>query len=79
MFPAGQKDLDLLRWQIATTVLEASEDLTDMCCVCSAENLDNPEQDENTTWIACDVCGSWFHHVFVAFPNTAETFVRMAC
>ncbi|MEQ2312760.1 hypothetical protein AMECASPLE_034570 [Ameca splendens] len=39
------------------TTFALAEDLTDMCCVCSVENLDNPEQDENTTWIACDVCG----------------------
>ncbi|MEQ2286019.1 hypothetical protein AMECASPLE_037894 [Ameca splendens] len=76
VFPAGRKDVEMLRWQIAVTVLEASDDLTDICCICGQK--DDPKEKKSIIWISCDVCLRWFHHVCCGCPNTSAAFICKA-
>ncbi|CAL9693526.1 unnamed protein product [Knipowitschia caucasica] len=84
VFPAGRSDVDALRWQIAETVLEASDDLTDICCICGQEDVDeedvdDPNDTKSIIWISCDVCGRWFHHVCSGCSDTSAAFICEAC
>ncbi|MED6295304.1 hypothetical protein CHARACLAT_030334 [Characodon lateralis] len=56
VFPAGHKDVEMLRWHTAVTVLEASDDLTDICCICGQK--DDPKEKKSIIWVG-GTSGGW--------------------
>ncbi|XP_041847822.1 uncharacterized protein LOC121644147 [Melanotaenia boesemani] len=77
-FPASPKDVSDLWWQIATTLLRDSDDLTNLCLHCGEASVDGSPE-EQLTWISCDACGRWFHHDCVGQPKMEEPFKCTAC
>ncbi|KAK7162873.1 hypothetical protein R3I93_007041 [Phoxinus phoxinus] len=73
-FPAMKEAIIKHRLQIAVTLLLETDDLTDICHFCGSEG---PETD--LSWIQCDICLRWFHHMCVQGPPTEEAFLCTAC
>ncbi|KAL6455441.1 hypothetical protein MHYP_G00361070 [Metynnis hypsauchen] len=72
------KAVHLIRKEMAMTLLQESEDLTDLCHFCG-EEINPSDQVFPPEWIACDGCGRWFHQSCVGNPQAEEDFYCSAC
>nr|XP_023671753.1 uncharacterized protein LOC111846107 isoform X1 [Paramormyrops kingsleyae] len=64
-FDASEKQINKMRLDIATTLLQESDDLSGVCYYCVSEEGD-------TLWICCDSCERWFHVSCVQHPSVDE-------
>nr|XP_061824017.1 uncharacterized protein LOC133611330 [Nerophis lumbriciformis]XP_061824019.1 uncharacterized protein LOC133611331 isoform X2 [Nerophis lumbriciformis]XP_061825121.1 uncharacterized protein LOC133611943 [Nerophis lumbriciformis] len=62
-----------LRLDIATILLQETDDLSKVCHSCGMEESDNPQ------WICCDICDRWFHHECVLRPDVDGDYLCPAC
>ncbi|KAL6460921.1 hypothetical protein MHYP_G00308870 [Metynnis hypsauchen] len=72
------KAVHLIRKEMAMTLLQESEDLTDLCHFCG-EEINPSDPVFPPEWIACDGCGRWFHQSCVGNPQAEEDFYCSAC
>ncbi|KAK7879083.1 hypothetical protein WMY93_034132, partial [Mugilogobius chulae] len=77
VYPVDEAGVSRMRLQIARTLLDNTEDLSEICSNCGFRctggtddaNIidDGPEEDE---WIACSRCNRWFHMECVGSPSS---------
>ncbi|XP_073802848.1 uncharacterized protein [Danio rerio] len=76
-FCSAPQEVKRLRLEIASTLLDQSDDLSDLCHFCGeAETFD---ESENFLWISCDQCGRWFHVACVNNPATEADYKCFSC
>ncbi|XP_058624302.1 sentrin-specific protease 2 [Onychostoma macrolepis] len=73
-FSATKEAIIQHRLQIAVTLLLETDDLTDICHFCGEK-----ESETDFSWIQCDICLRWFHHMCIRGPPTEEPFLCAAC
>ncbi|XP_076833337.1 uncharacterized protein LOC143478249 isoform X1 [Brachyhypopomus gauderio] len=78
MFAAECSSVDVLRWEMATTLLRESDDISSLCHFCG-EMEAHDDLTAETLWIACDRCGRWFHTTCVKNPPLDNDYVCTAC
>ncbi|XP_016298830.1 uncharacterized protein LOC107655766 [Sinocyclocheilus anshuiensis] len=76
-FSNAPQDVTQLRMEIASTLLDQSDDLSDRCYFCGeAETFDDSA---DVLWISCDDCGRWFHMICVNNPSTEKEYKCFSC
>ncbi|XP_041858745.1 sentrin-specific protease 2-like [Melanotaenia boesemani] len=73
-FDTNTQAVNSLRFTIALTLLQQTDDLTDVCHHCGEE-----EHETNVDWIQCDDCLRWFHQECVGNPPVDEAFHCPTC
>ncbi|XP_030014336.1 uncharacterized protein LOC115435867 [Sphaeramia orbicularis] len=63
---------DLVQNAESTEEVE-NESLENLCHNCGAQDTDDPQ------WIACDICGRWYHHTRVSSPLLHEAYLCAVC
>ncbi|XP_072569944.1 uncharacterized protein [Paramormyrops kingsleyae] len=71
-FDTSEKQINKMRLDIATTLLQESDDLSGVCYYCGSEEGD-------TLWICCDICERWFHINCVQHPSVDKDYLCPAC
>ncbi|XP_056606892.1 uncharacterized protein LOC130424925 [Triplophysa dalaica] len=71
-FSASQDGVEDLRMNIATCLLEKTDNLKDLCYFCGEHNT-------GSDWIGCDVCPRWFHTVCAKTSVKVSSFICPAC
>ncbi|KAJ8349420.1 hypothetical protein SKAU_G00245500 [Synaphobranchus kaupii] len=61
------------RLEVATTLLQESDDLSNLYHYCGCE------ENEDTEWVCCEICGRWFHYQCVQRPPLDEDYFCPAC
>ncbi|XP_059205004.1 uncharacterized protein LOC131984134 [Centropristis striata] len=72
-FDNSTSGVNTLRERIAVSLLENTDDLSDLCHACG-------EQQGDTLWIGCDICPRWYHKSCVKYPRRGRRkYICAAC
>ncbi|XP_056290593.1 uncharacterized protein LOC130206579 isoform X2 [Pseudoliparis swirei] len=76
-FAVDNVGVNILRAEMASRLVDDSDNLKDLCSVCGEE--DSLERDTSEpsvdNWIECTLCRRWFHWVCVARPKMEEDYL----
>ncbi|KAK0145836.1 hypothetical protein N1851_015237 [Merluccius polli] len=72
-FDNSTSGVNTIREHIAVSLLENTDDLSDLCHSCG-------EQQGDTLWIGCDICPRWYHKSCVKYPHRGRRkYICVAC
>ncbi|XP_039657546.1 uncharacterized protein LOC120559688 [Perca fluviatilis] len=74
-YPVDQEGVTQLRLDMAMSLLNDTDDLSQLCRACGEESSGADTDD----WIECTTCTKWYHSVCVGHPSTEGDYFCKGC